>query len=140
MYIEYHELLKKYKEADNKFIEALDKRSKLLYSVTPHAVQPKEIVNHISNTSPDANMIRYASEIEEIDNLINMSRNNRDMLKYELEKKEIEIKNSSDVLDKIYVYKWIDHISVYKITKMINYSKRQTYRFVDEIKKNLYKK
>lgn len=140
MYIEYHELLKKYKDADNKFIEALDKRSKLLYSVTPHAVQPKEIVTHISNTSPDANMIRYASEIEEIDNLINMSRNNRDMLKYEVEKKEIELKNSNNVLDKIYVYKWLEHISVYKITKMINYSKRQTYRFIDEIKKNLYKK
>lgn len=140
MYIEYHQLLKKYKDAENNYYSALDKKAKLLYSVTPHGTEVKEIVNHISNTSPDANFINYSSEIEEVDKLINSSRNTRDVLEYELNKKEKELKESSDVKDRIYYYKWIRRLSPYKFYKIIGYSIRQTYNFIKEIKENLYKK
>lgn len=139
MYLEYHNLLKKFKEAENNYYEALDKKAKLLYSVTPHGTEVKAIVNHINNTSPDSNFIYYTSEIEEVDRLINSTRNTRDMLEYELKKKEIEMRNGVDVYDRIYVFKWIDKRKPNQFNKLIGYSISRTYDFIAEMKEILYK-
>ena len=140
MYLEYHELLKKLKDAEKTYYNALDKKSRLLYLVEPHAVQIKEVVNHLSNLNMDYNYIQYTSQIEEIDKLINETRNNKDVLNYELNKKEILLKNSQDIYDKIYYFKYIRGKRVNEFYRLINYSKRQIYRFIDEINKSLYKK
>lgn len=139
MYLEYHELLKKFKNAEKNYNEALEQRSKLLLAVMPGAIKPKEVMT-ISDTSPDANLIDYASEIDEVDKLINQSRNTRDMLDYELKKKLIKMREEGDVYDKIYIYRWINHKSVYKFSKLIGYTSRQVYRFISKMKNELYKK
>lgn len=138
MYIEYNELLKQFKRAEKNYNEALEKKSKLILSVMPGAVKPKEVMVTI-NTSPDTNLINYTSEIDEVDNLINQSRNTRDMLNYELKKKLIKMKEEGDVYDKIYLYRWIEHRSVYKFYRLVGYSRPQVYRFISEIKEKLYK-
>lgn len=140
LYLEYHELLKKYKNAEKIYYNALDKKSSLLYLVEPHAVQAKEIINSLSMTNPDEKIIMYVSQIEEIDKLINETRNNKDALNYELNKKEILLKNSQNIYDKIYYFKYIRGKRVNDFYRLINYSKRQIYRFIDEINKSLYKK
>lgn len=138
MYIEYNELLKQFKKAERNYNEALEKKSKLILSVMPGAVKPKEVMI-TTNTSPDTNLINYTSEIDEVDNLINQSRNTRDMLNYELKKKLIKMKEEGDVYDKIYIYRWIEHRSVYKFYRLVGYSRPQVYRFISEMKENLYK-
>ena len=60
------------------------------------------------------------------------------MLAYELKKMENVMRESGDVYDKIYVYRWIEHKSVYKFYRLLGYSVRQVYRYMDEIKKKLY--
>lgn len=138
MYIEYNELLKQFKRAENNYNESLEKKSKLILSVMPGAVKPKEVMVTI-NTSPDTNLINYTSEIDEVDKLINQSRNTRDMLNYELKKKLIKMKEEGDVYDKIYIYRWIEHRSVYKFYRLVGYSRPQVYRFISEMKEKLYK-
>lgn len=138
MYIEYNELLKQFKRAEKNYNESLEKKSKLILSVMPGAVKPKEVMVTI-NTSPDTNLINYTSEIDEVDKLINQSRNTRDMLNYELKKKLIKMKEEGDVYDKIYIYRWIEHKSVYKFYRLVGYSRPQVYRFISEMKENLYK-
>lgn len=138
MYLEYHELLKKLKNAERNYNEALEKKSQLLLAVMPGAIKPKEVMVTI-NTSPDANLINYASEIDEVDKLINQSRNTRDMLNYELKKKLIKMKEEGDVYDKIYIYRWIEHRSVYKFHKLVGYSKSQVYDYISKMKEKLYK-
>ena len=132
MYIEYNELLKQFKKAERNYNEAL------ILSVMPGAVKPKEVMVTI-NTSPDTNLINYTSEIDEVDKLINQSRNTRDMLNYELKKKLIKMKEEGDVYDKIYIYRWIEHRSVYKFYRLVGYSRPQVYRFISEMKEKLYK-
>ena len=139
MYLEYHELLKKLKNAERNYNEALEKKSQLILAVMPGAVKVKEVMT-ISNTSPDGKLIDYASEIDEVDKLINQSRNTRDMLNYELKKKLIKMREEGDVYDKIYIYRWINHKSVYKFSKLIGYTSRQVYRFISKMKDELYKK
>ena len=132
MYIEYNELLKQFKKAERNYNE------ELILSVMPGAVKPKEVMVTI-NTSPDTNLINYTSEIDEVDKLINQSRNTRDMLNYELKKKLIKMKEEGDVYDKIYIYRWIEHRSVYKFYRLVGYSRPQVYRFISEMKEKLYK-
>lgn len=138
MYLEYHELLKKLKNAEKNYNEALEKKSQLLLAVMPGAVKVKEVMT-ISNTSPDGKLIDYTSEIDEVDKLINQSRNTRDMLNYELKKKLIKMREEGDVYDKIYIYRWIEHKSVYKFYRLVGYSRPQVYRFIQEMKEKLYK-
>lgn len=138
MYIEYNELLKQFKRAEKNYNESLEKKSKLILSVMPGAVKLKEVMVTI-NTSPDTNLINYTSEIDEVDKLINQSRNTRDMLNYELKKKLIKMKEEGDVYDKIYIYRWIEHRSVYKFYRLVGYSRPQVYRFISEMKEKLYK-
>ena len=138
MYLEYHELKKKYNDAEKNYYDALDKKTKLLYSVTPHGTEVKEIVNHLSNMTPDEGFNLYTQEIQEVDLLINSTRNNRDALEHELKKKEIKLRESNDIYDKIYVYIWIEHKKSKNICQLIGYSRRQTDRKIEEIENILY--
>lgn len=139
MYIEYNELLKKYKIAERNYNEALEEKSKLILAVLPKATQAKEIMVSGSHPSSDLKLLDYTSKIDEVDKLINQSRNTRDMLNYELKKKLIKMKEEGDVYDKIYIYRWIEHRSVYKFHKLVGYSKTQVYDYISEMKKKLYK-
>ena len=138
MYIEYHELLKKCKEAEKNYNEALEKKSKLILAVLPGSSKPKEVMVSGGHASSDLKLIDYTSEIDQVDNLINQSRNTRDMLNYELKKKLIKMKEEGDVYDKIYIYRWIEHKSVYKFYRLVGYSRPQVYRFISEMKEKLY--
>ena len=139
MYIEYHELLKKCKEAEKNYNEALEKKSKLILAVLPGSSKPKEVMVSGGHASSDLKLINYTSEIDQVDNLINQSRNTRDMLNYELKKKLIKMREEGDIYDKIYIYRWIEHKSVYKFHKLVGYSKTQVYDYISEMKKKLYK-
>lgn len=138
MYLEYHELLKKYKDAERRYNESLEERSKLILAVMPKATQAKEVMTSGGNTSSDWKLIDYASEIDGVDKLINQSRNTRDMLNYELKKKEREMRTSGDVYDKIYVYKWIEGRTPRYFNKLIGFSLSRTYDYIVEMKEKLY--
>lgn len=136
-YLEYHHLLKKYKQAENNYYNALDKQNKLLYNVLPHAVENKEVINHLNQISYDTSLIDYADKIKDVDNLVNETRNTKDMLAYELKDKEKKLRQSKDIYDKVYVLKWMEHKKPKYFCRSIGYSRRQVYRFIDEIKKNM---
>lgn len=138
MYLEYHELLKKYKEASRNYNEALEKRSKLVLAVIPGSSKIKQVMVDCNNTYSELNLLNYTDEMDEVDKLINQSRNTRDMLNYELKKLERKMRETGDVCDKIYCYKWLDHKSVYKFYRLTGYSIRQIYNYISEMKKKLY--
>lgn len=138
MYLDYHELLKKLKEAEKQYRDALDAKAKLLYNVTPHSIEIKPIVNHLSNTSPDDKLVEYTAEIDGVENMINITRNTRDCIRYELKKREIELKQSNDEKDNIYYYKWIKRMSPYKFYRIMGCSIRKIYNLIKEMKEELY--
>lgn len=138
MYLEYHELLKKYKEASRKFYEALEEGSKLICSVTPGSSQAKAVVVHTNNNSIDDKLINYSDKRSYIDVLINQSRNDMNMMNYQLKKMALELKESSDVKDKIYYYKWIEGRKPRYFNKLIGFSLSRTYDYIAEMKEKLY--
>ena len=138
IYVEYHNLYKKFKEAENSYYDSLDKKSQLLHRVEPHTsnYNPMKVMG--GSGSADDAIIEYSAEIKGVDNLINETRNTKDVLERELKKKEIELRASDEVYDKIYVYKWIEHKKSKYFCKLINYSKRQTDRKIKEIENTIY--
>lgn len=139
MYLEYHELLKKYKEASQEFYNALEEGSKIATAVMLKSSQFKEVVVSESNSSSDVKLINYVEKRAELDDLINKTRNDMNILDYYLKKMALEMEKSDDVCDRIYYYKWIKHKSVYKFSKLIGYTPRQIYRYIKEMKEKLYK-
>lgn len=139
MYLEYHELLKKYKEAERRFKEALDRGGELYSSVMPKAVQYQEVMVSGSHISSDTKLINFIEERAPIDKIINTTRNDMNILDWRLKVLSLKMKESNEVKDRIYYFKWIEHKSVYKFYKLIGYSVRQTYNIINEIKKELYK-
>ncbi|HHX71278.1 MAG TPA: hypothetical protein GX708_24945, partial [Gallicola sp.] len=65
------------------------------------------------------------------------TRNERDLQEYFLKKKAIELKNSKEIKDKIYYYKYVERLKVRHIPCKVNYSRSRTYELLKEIEETL---
>ena len=134
LFIEHYKLNEEYKEAKKEFDKALEKKSQLLYSVVPKSAN---FENELVKGSSSNKFLNYTIKMEEIDKEINVRRNLRDVLAYKLKLKEIELKKSDNILDKVYYLKIVERMKVKYISIKINYSKEQTYRFLKKIAEDL---
>lgn len=134
LFIEHYKLNEEYKEAEKEFEKALAKKSQLMYSVLPKSAN---FENELVKGSSSNKFLNYTIKMEEVDKEINVRRNLRDVLEYRLKLKEIELNNSSNILDKVYLLKYVDERKVRYICIKTNYSKTQIYRILEEIKKKI---
>ena len=132
LFVEHYRLNEEYKEAKKEFDKALEKKSQLLYSVVPKSAN---FENELVKGSSSNKFLNYTIKMEEIDKEINVRRNLRDVLEYRLKLKEIELNNSSNILDKIYLLKYVKNMKVRYIAIKTNYSKRRIYDFINDIRK-----
>ena len=132
LFVEHYRLNEEYKEAKKEFDKALEKKSQLLYSVVPKSAN---FENELVKGSSSDKFLNYTIKMEEIDKEINVRRNLRDVLAYRLKLKEIELNNSSNILDKIYLLKYVKNMKVRYIAIKTNYSKRRIYDFINDIRK-----
>lgn len=132
LFVEHYHLNEEYKEAKKEFEKALAKKSQLLYSVVPKSAN---FENELVKGSSSNKFLNYTIKMEEIDKEINVRRNLRDVLEYRLKLKEIELNNSSNILDKIYLLKYVKNMKVRYIAIKTNYSKRRIYDFINDIRK-----
>ena len=79
----------------------------------------------------------FVEKLEKIDPEIQRTRNERDLQEYFLKKKTMELKSSKEIKDKIYYYKYVERLKVRHIPCKVNYSKRQVYRYLEEIEESL---
>ena len=136
LFIEHYKLNEEYKEAKKEFEKALAKKSQLLYSVVPKST---DFENELVKGSSSNKFLNYTIKMEEIDKEINVRRNLRDVLEYRLKLKEIELNNSSNILDKVYLLRYVDERKVKYIAIKINYSRPRIYQFLNEINERLDK-
>ena len=137
MYLEYVELFFKKNRAEKDYNAAIDKKQKLLYTVTPHSVVPNDIVNHLSCSAPGSNFINYSDRVTEIDENIKNTRDIFDNRTYLLKIKEAELRESKDVLDRIYVYHWLDKKKVSKFYRLVGYTREYTYDVIEKMREEM---
>ena len=137
IYEVYEEYKTKYYETQNEYDKVLSEKEKLFRMTQPGAVKfDKEIV---SGGVVDNMFERYLilKEEKKIDQRLEEIKSILDDRERLLKLKEQELKSSTSVQDKIYRYRYIDKLKVYKIAKLVGYSEPQIYRILKTIRNNL---
>lgn len=140
LYKEYWEYKTKYYDAQKKYDEVLSEKERLFAKTQPKATQyDKEVV---SGGSPSNTFDEYviAKEKKQIDERLEEAKSILDDRERLLKLKEEELRHSKDWYDIIYVYYYINKLSIRKIEKRIPFSKSDIYRKLETIKENLGQK
>ena len=134
IYMEYDLCKSKYIELQKKFDSVLTEKERLFTKTQPKAIVYDK--DHVQ-TSHDVNIVEeyvVALEKGQIDDKLNNLRALLDDRWKLLMLKEIELRKSQCKEDKIYTYRYLDGYNIGRIAKILNYSKSQVYRILQEIK------
>lgn len=137
LYIEYHEYRNKYYAAQVKYDEVLSEKEHLFAKTQPKATQyDKEVV---SGGSPSNSFDEYviAKEKKQIDERLEEAKSILEDRERLLKLKEIELRQSKDWHDKVYVYKYLDNLSANEIKYKMHYCRSNIYEILKKIRKNI---
>lgn len=137
IYVIYEEYKSKYYETQKEYDLILNEKEKLFMLTQPSTVKfDKEIV---SGGTTDNTFDRYLilKEEKKIDQRLNEIKSILDDRERLLKLKEQELRASTSVQDKIYKYRYLDRLKVFKIAKLVGYSEPQIYRILKSIRNNL---
>jgi hypothetical protein len=137
LYIQYIELKKKYTAAQEEYDSIINEKENLFRSTQPKGTDfSKEKVLGGMSSNPFDNYL-IESELKEIDKRLEIARSILEARKMLFQFKEEELKLSKDVYDRVYVYKEMYRLQVYKVAGLVGYSEPQVYRILRKIKKNI---
>lgn len=137
IYTIYEEYKNKYYDTQREYDIILTEKEKLFMLTQPSAVKfDKEPVSGgiTQNVFEKYLMLKEEKRIDQRLEEIKSILDDRERL---LKLKEQELKDSTNIQDKIYRYRYIDKLKVYKIAKMVGYSEPQIYRILKTIRNNL---
>lgn len=133
----YEEYKNKYYETQREYDIILTEKEKLFSITQPSAVKfDKEVVSGgvVDNTFERYLILKEEKKIDQRLEEIKSLLDDRERL---LKLKEQELKASTNIHDKIYKYRYIDRLKVYKIAKLVGYSEPQIYRILKAIKREI---
>ena len=137
IYVIYEEYKNKYYETQKEYDIILNEKEKLFMITQPSAVKfDKEIV---SGGTTDNTFERYLilKEEKKVDQRLDEIKSILDDRERLLKLKEQELRESTNIQDKIYKYRYLDKLKVFKIAKLVGYSEPHIYRILKIIKNNL---
>ena len=140
IYLEYEAYKQRFRESQRIFNDLLLEKERLFTQALPGAIRydKDKVQTSIESTALESYVI--ALDEEEIDTKIAELRqllSDQEML---VRLKEVELRRSNDLFDKVYVSKFLDRYSVNYTAKKVNYSRAHVYRIFTEIKKNIAKR
>jgi len=135
LYEEYYDLFKKYNNAKWHYEDKLRKKALLIIQTQPGAIDTTK--ENVKGGKITDKFELFVSQLEKLDPELQTARNERDLLAYLLKKKEKELRGSKDIIDRVYVLKYLDKRKARHISIIINYSLSRTYDLINEIEKKL---
>ena len=133
IYLEYEAYKQRFRESQRIFNDLLLEKERLFTAALPGAIRYDKDRVQSSITSTPLESYVIALDEKEIDTKLAELRQILTDHETLLRLKEIELRKSPDIIDKVYVSKFIDGYSVNFTAKRINYSRRQTYRIYNII-------
>lgn len=135
VYITYEQFLVRYQDTQKLYNEILSEKEALFQQTQPQAIRyDKEKViggkahNLLEEYVERKEEKRIDERLAEVKSLLE----DRELL---LKLKLDELRGSNYIEDKIYLMRYIERIRVFRIAKILNYSKSQVYRILDQIEK-----
>ena len=135
VYIVYEDFKNKYFESQNKYDEILREKEYLFSKTQPKAARTDKIIIAGTKTNVfDEYLVvkekkRIDQRLEEIKAIVE----DRSKL---LKLKEVELRHSKNIWDKIYTMRYLDNLNIQKIAFILNYSQSQVYRKLEKIRRN----
>lgn len=136
LFVEYHSLKKEVNKINDDLDDLLNKKARIFGMTQPQASDVTKEMFPSAMSSNDKFLL-YTIKTEEIDRQIINKKNELGIKKYHLKLKLMDLRESKDILDRIYVYKYVDKKKVGKFYRLMHYSRAQIYRKLDEIEEKL---
>ena len=139
VYPEYVQYKSKYEELQNRFANLLLEKEKLFTDTFPRGITyDKDKVQCMPDDNP---LERYAVTMDEkqIDEKLDTLRRQIKDWSILIEVKENELRKSKDIPDRIYTLRYLDGVSVSRISNIVSYSKKQIYRILGKMDKTISK-
>lgn len=137
IYIEYEECKKKYNEIKKIYESAIAEKEQAFMKTQPKGLKYDKVSVEGGNKSNLFDNYLIEVEKKQLDAYIDEARKLVDTRFKLLKEKELELRNSNEWIDKIYVYRYIDKLPVKAMIHLIPYEEAQMYRMINEIKKNI---
>lgn len=134
---EYFTKYLKIKKVKKEINQLNNKKINLIGMVDVQAIPPKDSIGG-TNTKEDK-MLFYAAELEEVESDLIKNKKILEELKRQLIEKEEDLRDSEEVLDRVYLYKYIEKLKWYQIGPKIGYEKTKTYDLINKVDENLSK-
>lgn len=133
IYLEYEEYRMKFLSAQRKYDEVLTEKEDLFDRTQPQGVSfDKE---RVGGTSDHNSFDEYlvAVERKQIDERLAEIKNIMDKRYDLLMDKEDELRASQEIMDRLYVLRFLEHQKMQKIARQINYSESHIYRLMNQL-------
>lgn len=132
IYEEYESIWNTIRKKEEELFKLINKRDELFLKTQPKSSKfDKEKVD--SKTTRNM-MEEYVIQKEYLNERIMQLNITLDDIYQVLKRKRDELRQSKNIYDRIYYYRIIERLSMYKIATLIGYSKEQTYRYFKKIK------
>lgn len=134
-YLEYEGIKERYESFQQLFAKILLEKERLLTKTLPNAIRYDGLkVQSSVNGNPLEEYV-LSVEDEDLDVKLNQYRQSLTDWKMLLDLKERELRQSTAVIDRIYVYRYLEGYSVNRICRSINYGRAWVYRKISQIEK-----
>ena len=133
IYLEYEEFRSKYLSAQRKYDEVLSEKEALFDRTQPQGVSfDKE---RVGGTSDSNRFDEYLIQVErkQIDARLEEIKTIMEKRWDLLMDKEDELRASQDIMDRLYVLRFLDHLKMQKIAVQIPYSESHLYRLMNTL-------
>ena len=133
IYLEYEEFRIKYLSAQRKYDEVLIEKEELFDRTQPQGVSfDKE---RVAGTSDHNSFDEYLIQLErkQIDERLAEIKQIMDKRWDLLLDKEDELRASTEIMDRLYVLRFLEHERMQKISKQIPYSESHIYRLMNQL-------
>ena len=135
IYVVYEDYKKVYYEVQKQYNQTLEEREKLFAKTQPQSLKFDKLIIDNNNYNNAFESYLIAKERMQIDKRISELKIILEDRKNLLETKEKELRKSKQWIDKLYVYKYIENLSVKEILQLMPYEEAQIYRMLKQIKK-----
>ncbi len=133
IYITYEKWKKNYNELQKIYNEILEEQEELFAKTQPKSINLNKISvdgGKKSNLLDEYLILKEKRQIDKRLKEVKTLLNDRKTL---LDKKEHELRNSKEWIDKVYTYRYLDKYKVKKIINILPYEDAQVYRLLNEI-------
>lgn len=136
LFVEYHKLKMKAERLGDELADLVEEETKHFIKTQPKASDTsKEIV--IMSSGNSNKFLNYTINTELLSKQVQEKKNELGAINYRRKMKLMELRDSKEELDRIYVYRYINGYPIRKFYKLVHLSKRQTYRKLEEIREKL---